>query len=291
VGVRLTAEEITLETPYVDIACKAWGPKDGQPVFAMHGWLDNAASFDGVAEILCSGPAAVRLVAWDAPGHGKSQHRQSGPYHFMDYMADAAHCLDALGWERAHLMGHSMGAGIACMLTGGLSESVISSVFIEGLGPLTNPAEQAVKRFRQAILDETKRAVRPKARAFKLETAVGKRAEVGKMSEDSARLLVERGSRASDERFVWRSDSRLRITSRQYFDEAVVHAYLRNISCPTLLLRAEEGWPVDPEMMRARREQISGLRFEKLPGHHHLHMDDPAPTAAAVKAFWQSLPA
>lgn len=284
-----TARELTLRTPYVEIACKAWGPADGRRVFAMHGWLDNAASFDALAEILCTGEDAVRLVAWDAPGHGHSGHRETGPYHFMDYMADAAHCLDALGWDQAHLVGHSMGAGIACMLSGGLPERIASAVYIEGLGPLTNPPKQAVTRFRQALLDEAKRAKRSARVYTQLEAAVAKRAELGAMNEESARRLVERAAEIVEGGWRWRSDPRLRITSRHYFDEPVVLAYLANIACPALLIRAKDGWPTDPEMMRVRAEAVPDMRVETLAGHHHLHMDDPAPTAALVLKFWSAL--
>lgn len=41
---------------------KIWGPPDGHPVFALHGWLDNAGSFDALIPLL---PSNLRIVAVD----------------------------------------------------------------------------------------------------------------------------------------------------------------------------------------------------------------------------------
>ncbi|HFD2264795.1 TPA: alpha/beta hydrolase, partial [Legionella pneumophila] len=41
-----------LSIPGLSIACKAWGNPDNPPILALHGWLDNANSFDDIAEHL-----------------------------------------------------------------------------------------------------------------------------------------------------------------------------------------------------------------------------------------------
>ena len=34
------------------LACRLWGDASGLPALALHGWLDNAASFDALASRL-----------------------------------------------------------------------------------------------------------------------------------------------------------------------------------------------------------------------------------------------
>ena len=53
---------------------------------------------------------------------------------FAAYVGQVRGVLDALGWEKSHIVGHSMGTAIATLFAGSYPERVDRIVLIEGLG-------------------------------------------------------------------------------------------------------------------------------------------------------------
>lgn len=279
-------EPITLDVRGLGVAAKAWGPPDGPRVLGAHGWLDNANTWDHLVEHL----PGLRLVSIDFPGHGLSTHRQAAsPYHFLDLIAELSLIADALEWERFSLLGHSMGAGVSSMLAGTLPDRIERMVLVEGLGPMVELPERAPERMADAIAQEKRRTGKRKRVFASLDEAAEKIADVTRMEVSSARTLLERGLMPTEGGLSWRADSRLRLPSRVRFSEDQVLAFMRRITCPTLLIRAEDGWDYDANTMRARMECVADLKLVELPGRHHLHLDSPGAVAEHVGPFFAPL--
>lgn len=280
-------EALQLDIGELTLAALAWGSPTGRPVLAMHGWLDNAATMAELAPRLCAA-LDLRIVSLDLPGHGLSEHKR-GPYHFIDWVADAIHAADALGWQRFSLLGHSMGAGISSLVIGTVPERVERCVLIEGLGPMTEEPEHAAKRLARSLRVEQRKQDTQKRLFDSPEAAAARLREAAPMTPASARILIERGLVQVDGGYSWRADPRLRLDSRMRMSDAQLTAFLRAVTCPVLLLRARSGWPFDAKLMAARAGLIQQLEVHELDGQHHLHLDDAEAVAARVIPFFAPL--
>ena len=256
---------------------------DGRPrALCLHGWLDTAASFAPLAERLGD---AVELVAIDLPGHGHSDHADAG-YTLFDMALAARRAIDALGWERCAVVGHSLGANVAPWLAAAAPDVVTRLVLIEGLGPYTEEADALPARLARAFEDRLD-AGKFEPRDFaSLDEAVDHRLRHARMERASARLIMERQTMAVDGGGVrWRFDPALRHASAEYRTEAQVLAVLGAIRCPTLVVLAEDGMPLRRDDAAARLDALPDAHRVVLPGAHHLHMDAPDAVADAIRDF------
>ena len=85
------------------------GSRHGTPVIFLHGYTDSHHSFDlNLPEF----PRSFHVFALDQRGHGQSS-KPACCYTQADFAGDVAAFMDAVGLERASLVGHSMGSFIA----------------------------------------------------------------------------------------------------------------------------------------------------------------------------------
>lgn len=110
----------------VRLAYVEQGPADGTPIVLLHGLSDSHRSYD---LMLPMAPRAWRMLAVTMRGHGLSDKPQSG-YAIPDFARDVAAFLDALGIERAIVVGHSMGSAIALQTAADFPERVAGLVLI-----------------------------------------------------------------------------------------------------------------------------------------------------------------
>jgi pimeloyl-ACP methyl ester carboxylesterase len=267
----------------LELAALAWGPDDGQPVLATHGWLDNAATMATLAPKLCAA-LPIQIVSLDLPGHGLSEHKRC-PYHFIDWVADVVAAADALGWEKFSLLGHSMGAGISSLVAGTVPDRVERTVLLEGLGPMTDEPEYAARRLARSLTVAARKQDKQKRLFDAPEAAAERLREAAKMLPESARILIERGLVQVEGGWTWRADPRLRLESRIRLTEAQVSSFLVAIRCPVLLIEATQGWPFDAKVAEARHAKVTSLERVTVVGHHHVHLDDAEAVAVHVIPF------
>ena len=274
-------EEVRLSLPHLEVAAHLYGPDDGKPVIALHGWLDNAATFSRLAPRL----KGLRIVALDLPGHGHSDHRPIGAgYNIWDYAHDVLQVAEQFGWQRFSLLGHSMGAIVSVLLAGALPERVERLALIDGVIPYTGEADSAPQKLGSAL--EALLAVNDKRKPVyaSFDQAVEARMKgVGAVSREAAEILALRGLMPVPGGYTWRTDPRLMLPSAMRLTRAHALAFVSRVACPTSLVLAEQGLMMQPELL----ELVESFPFDirRLVGGHHLHLDDDIGAEAVARVF------
>lgn len=262
------------------------GVSEGRPIIALHGWLDNAASFQPLAEHLT---ISRPFYALELPGHGRSEHRpQSSQYHLVDNTLDVLAFIDSLseGCD-FDLVGHSLGGIVATLVAASVPERVKRLVLLDSLGPLTDDIENVLPQLKRAVsraaaLKNSKLNVYPN-----LDVATRARmAGIGKITAKTSRLLVERGVKECEGGYIWSSDPRLLEPSLLRFSEQQVEVIMGGIECSVLLICGEQGYFQVDEAVSRRVAYINKLEQYRVAGGHHFHMEgDVEKTAEIMHEF------
>ena len=109
----------------------------GTPFVMIHGIGDNPHVFSELAARLAP---ESRVVAYARRGHGRSDAPPAGPYTLDAYVADLLAIVDALGLERAHMVGWSMGGNEITAFAGRCPERVASVIYLDSGYDWTDPA-------------------------------------------------------------------------------------------------------------------------------------------------------
>ena len=262
------------------LTAKEWHAGAKYPVLALHGWLDNAASFDVLAPLL----PECHLVAVDMPGHGLSDHKSlQASYNLWDDLLDVLAIADHLGWQQFILLGHSRGALMSVLLAGAMPERLKQLILLDAAFPEAVEPAQAPKQLAKFLRDSRSVHKKRMPSYCSIEDAVAARCRgFLPMSEHSARLVVERGIKKKLGKFHWSNDPRLSNASAFKLTDQHNEAFMTAITAPTLLIMAEQGL-AGYSQQREKLKQFNQIEQQVFAGGHHFHMDKPAVFEIAKK--------
>lgn len=279
----MTGKEFSLDLENFQVAGLSFGdPKAKTKLLCLHGWLDNAASFTPVGEILSE--KDIYLLAIDLPGHGDSFHL--GPeahYHMLDSIYFIEKLRLALSWKKISFLSHSLGAVLSGIYAGCFPENVELLISIEALGPISAPVEVTHSNIRRYVdkkirLDHKKHRPHPS-----IESGVKARIREGRIQATEAKLLVERGMRKeSAETYFWKADPRLSLPSSYRLTEDQVMDVLSRIECPYYLIKGSEEFSLLAKALKFRAKAVKNFKVAEFKGGHHVHMEAPVEVANHV---------
>ena len=253
----------------------------GAPVLvALHGLRSYGRTFEPLAEALAG---RFDVVALDQRGRGLTDWDPQGNYYTDRYVADLAAFVDALGLDRFHLLGHSMGGTNTLVYAAGNADR-LASVVLEDAGPGASTNSERGKAINAELMRTPMRFDnRDAARAFW-------RSIRPHVTEEAIDSRVRHSLEEGEGGFVWRHDQAGIAAAR--LDPAPGRGVpdlwpgVKAIRCPGLLVRGGDSDYLSPATAAAMVAANANLQRVDIPGAgHYVHDDQPAAFLAAVVPF------
>lgn len=262
-----------------------WGNDAAPPLILIHGGRDHCRSWDLIARSL---RRHYHVLAPDLRGHGDSEWTNGGSYSLPEYVYDLARLVRLTGANEAAMVGHSMGGMIGLAFAGTFPDKVSSLVVLDGVvvSPNTQkaPTHERIAKWISQLdgLEERK----PRCYRTVAEAAAQMSAHNKRLTPELALHLANHGVRQNaDGTYSWKFDPYQRAMAPHRLWPEDHFALWSRITCPTLLLSANESFLGDAEargvanyFKQARAETVSGAG-------HWLHHDKPDEVLRLVRSF------
>lgn len=254
-----------------------WGVPGRPALCFLHGGAAHAHWFDGVAPVFAD---RYHVLSLDQRGHGESQWAPVPAYATEDFTADLLRVMEAMGWGRMALVGHSMGGHNALAFAAWHPERLWALAVVDSRPAIPPERLENMRRrgHRGPMPHQSLESALKSFRLLPAETTADPR-----FLDHLARLgITER-----EGRFLYRFDPACN-GSRRPTDG---WALLGRITAPTLLVRGEHSPILPREMAGEMVQRIARARLEEIPGtYHHLVLDAPRPFAQALDTFLRDVP-
>ncbi len=247
----------------------------GDAVIFLHGFGSDKDAWVPLASLLTH---RMRVIVPDLPGFGDSDYQPSASYDIASQLDRLDAFVDALGVERAHLVGSAMGGQLAAAYAARHPDRVSSLGLIAPSGveaPNPTHIERAQKKGELPLVARTREEFE---RLMALSSAKPLR-------------LPRRMKLAFVDRGVARAEQRHKIGTDLLASPMPLEPLLAELSVPTLVMWGEDDRIADPSGIDVVKEKLPRTRAVSLPSCGHAPMiERPLETARHLGELFRAEP-
>ncbi|CAH2265114.1 jg9272 [Pararge aegeria aegeria] len=294
-GVKV--EEIEIPVPWGHVSARWWGLRNKQPLIAIHGWQDNAGTWDKLIPLL---PANTSVLCIDLPGHGLSSPYPTGMvyYIFWDGIVLLRRIANYFKWQKISLMGHSLGGALSFMYAASFPDEVDKIICIDIASPAVRAPQHMVQNTGSMVDKnlEYEGLSEDKIPCYDYEEMIDIVCEAykGSVSRENCKVLMKRGmaptpAHMKKKGYYFKRDPRLKVAGFAMMSIETALEYASKVTCKVLNIRAIPGqkWErldyyLDVVEKLKRTATVSYFEVE---GTHHVQLNAPENIVNIIEDF------
>ena len=250
-----------------------------EPLLLLHGMADLALVWSSLGDTLAEN---YHIVAPDLRGHGESDKPTEG-YSCQDIIKDLEALMASLGWQNAHIIGHSWGAKVAALWANNNPSYSNSLVLIDpfyvgklpGWLKITFPLLYKVLPFLQGM------------KPYPSYEAAAEAAKTLKQFQGWSELQQQIFHAGIEQKPDGTWSSKFPIAARDGIFNNVMNiaSFTHPVAVPTLLVKFSEGLNRSDWQFKPYHQYLTNLEVIELKGHHWAFLTDPDEFNATIEDY------
>ncbi|XP_067643888.1 probable serine hydrolase isoform X2 [Eurosta solidaginis] len=288
--------EITIPVPWGHISGKWFGPQNEQPILGLHGWQDNAGTYDLLVPLL---PPNVPFLSIDLPGHGLSSRLPDGCfYNTTDNLYIILFIMKQYNWQKISLVGHSMSSIIAFMFAAIFPDKIDMVIGIDALKPHQRPPVSAIRtleiRMDEFLREDERNRSKEEPPSYSYDELI-ERIYIGtfhSINKERCKYMLARNIQKSDkypDKYFFSRDRRLKFYNYLVGSQELCVEMAKRIDCPYLFIKARQSSYFEDKKYYDEVLEIlqkkSNFEYLVVDGSHHVHINHPERISEQVNAF------
>lgn len=273
--IETEVQDLTIALNGLRFHYRDWGNSSAPPLVLLHGLSSHARSWDTLARALRN---RYRVLALDQRGHGESDWTDE--YSAERRVEDLEAFVQAMGLAPFNLLGLSMGGICAYGYAARHPETLDRLVIVDiaptletgGINRIFGSAEA------KSVFDDPEEAL---AQARTLNPRADE--------QEQRHRTLSNLKKTADGRWTWRYDPANFTQNRSRAsqpDPETTWVSLRNITCPTLVIRGALSDLLSPAAAERMAATIPDCRLVEVPdAGHSVPLENPKGFVAAVRTF------
>jgi esterase len=252
---------------------------EGSPrIVFLHGLMGFSSNWQRIAKAL---EDEYEILVYDQRGHGRSFHPESG-YAPKDFAGDLKLILDELGWDKIHLVGHSMGGRAAISFAAQWPEH-LEKLVIEDIG--AEPTWSSMTSLRKLILGVPVPFPTRDAAHKYFSHGFHERFGGEHNTRDLGPYFLANLKSMPDGSLDWRVSMKGILESLEQGRSLSMWPEWEAIKTPTLLIRGTRSEMLTPEIYAEMLRRQTCAKGVEINAGHWIHSERPEEFIEAVRDF------